>query len=96
MPRHLLQTLSRLADDDQRCRWYYSNYGQSNSPHAHEAAVSAAAATGAMGEMVVPDVERKVEWNRDYAMLPRGGIRAGFHHSVSSCILVVCVLFVRG
>lgn len=86
MPRHLLHTFARLGHNDRRCGWYYSNYGRLNSPHAHEAALTTAAAAGEMGKMVFFDEERRAEWNREYAVAPRGGIRAGFH-SVSSFYL---------
>lgn len=89
MPRHLLQTLSRLGHSDRRCGWYYANYGRSSSSSSYD--ISASAAGGGSGgggglgveaEFVV--AERKSEWDRVYIQAPRGSIRVGFQ-SVSAC-----------
>lgn len=111
MPRHLLQTLSRLGNNDRRCTWYYANYGRSSAPYeGSSSASSAAAATAAAGtgggsggggggegeeEFVV--AERKPEWDKVYVLQSRGGIRAGFQ-PVSSAgpLCLMDTFFVRG
>lgn len=86
MPRHLLQTLSRLGHNDRRCMWYYANYGRSSAPYDGSSS-SAATATGGgnggggggvNGEEVFVVVERKPEWDKVYVLQSRGGIRVGF------------------
>eukprot|EP00903_Cladosiphon_okamuranus_P019913 g18301.t2 len=102
MPRHLLQTLSRLGNNDRRCTWYYGNYGRSSAPYegssASSSAAAAAAAAAAVGtgsgggrgegeeEFVV--AERKPEWDKVYVLQSRGGIRAGFQPDASRLYVV--------
>ena len=85
MPRHLLQTLSRLGNNDRRCTWYYANYGRSSGPYEGSSSTLATGAGGGGGgsgpgdgdeEFVV--AERKPEWDKVYMLQSRGGIRAGF------------------
>lgn len=73
MPRHLVQTLRRLANDDKRCTWYYSSYGRPNSLVPYEVANFSAG----VGEMFL--TERRADWDRTFAQAPRGSIRSGFH-----------------
>lgn len=93
MPRHLLQTLSRLGNNDRRCAWYYANYGRSNSASSYDISASAAAAGGGGGgagggwgveaEFVV--AERRPEWDKAYIQAPRGSIRVGFQSVSRAC-----------
>ncbi len=85
MPRHLLQSLSRLGNNDRRCTWYYANYGRSSGPYEGSSSTLATGTGGGGGgsgpgdgdeEFVVAD--RKPEWDKVYMMQSRGGIRAGF------------------
>lgn len=90
MPRHLLQTMSRLGNNDRRCTWYYANYGRSSAPYEGSSTSAAAAATvagtgggsggggGGEGEAEFVVAERKPEWDKVYVLQSRGGIRAGF------------------
>ena len=83
MPRHLLQTLSRLGYNDRRCSWYYNNYGRSGSS-SYEAV--AAAGDGVRPNVAAADfvvAEPKPEWDQTYVQAPRGSIRSGFQ-SVST------------
>lgn len=87
MPRHLLQTLSRLGHSDRRCMWYYANYGRSSAPYEGSSSSSSATGTGGgngggggwgNGEEDFAVVERKPEWDKVYVLQSRGGIRVGF------------------
>lgn len=87
MPRHLLQTLSRLGHNDRRCMWYYANYGRSSAPYDGSSSSSSATGTGGgngggggggNGEGVFVVAERKPEWDKVYVLQSRGGIRVGF------------------
>ncbi|CAM9914738.1 unnamed protein product, partial [Laminaria digitata] len=49
MPRHLLQTLSRLGNNDRRCARYYSSYGFSSSASSYDVPPESADASGAGG-----------------------------------------------
>eukprot|EP00752_Nemacystus_decipiens_P004045 g3704.t1 len=101
MPRHLLQTMSRLGNDDRRCTWYYANYGRSSAPYEGSSTSAAATATAAAGpgggsgsggggegesEFVV--AEGKPEWDKVYVLQSRGGIRAGFQPDASRLYVV--------
>ena len=93
MPRHLLQTLSRLGHNDRRCARYYSSYGFSSSASSYDVPPEVADASGAggggggadgEGEVVVVATERRPEWDKVYMHPTRGSIRVGFQ-SVSAC-----------
>ncbi|CBJ30122.1 conserved unknown protein [Ectocarpus siliculosus] len=49
MPRHLLQTMSRLGHGDRRCTWYYASYGRSSGTHDGPALSPGAGAGGGGG-----------------------------------------------
>lgn len=98
MPRHLLQSLSRLGNNDRRCTWYYANYGRSNGPYEGSSSTLATGTGGGGGgsgpgdgdeEFVV--AERKPEWDKVYMMQSRGGIRAGFQPVSVGCVRQVCL-----
>lgn len=95
MPRHLLQTLSRLGNNDRRCARYYSSYGFSSSASSYDVPPEAADASGAggggggggadgEGEVAVVATKRRPEWDKVYMHPTRGSIRVGFQ-SVSAC-----------
>lgn len=94
MPRHLLQTLSRLGHSDRRCMWYYANYGRSGTPYEGSPSSSSATGTGGgngggggNGEEEFAVAERKPEWDKVYVLQSRGGIRVGFQ-PVSTTVLL--------
>ncbi|CAM9482017.1 unnamed protein product [Scytosiphon promiscuus] len=95
MPRHLLQTLTRLGHNDDRCKWYYTHYGRSSGSYEGMSSAAAAAAASAgtsggagggprgLGEEEFVVAERKPEWDKVYVQQTRGGIRAGFQQDAS-------------
>ncbi|CAM9701683.1 unnamed protein product, partial [Hapterophycus canaliculatus] len=94
MPRHLLQTLTRLGHNDDRCKWYYTYYGRSSGSYegasSSSAAVAAAVASGGnsggaggVGEEEFLVAEREAAWDKVYVQQTRGGIRAGFQQDAS-------------
>lgn len=94
MPRHLLQTLSRLGHNDRRCGWYYSNYGRSGSGSSYESSAGAGTSGGGGGGNVEAELvlaERRPEWDMIYMQAPRGSIRVGFQSVSTTAVLVVRV-----
>lgn len=88
VPRHLLQTLTRLGHNEDRCKWYYTHYGRSSGSYegGSSAAATAAAGTsggaGGAGEDEFLVAERKTEWDKVYVQQTRGGLRAGFQQVI--------------
>lgn len=93
MPRHLLQTLSRLGNNDRRCTRYYSSYGFSSNVSSYDMPLECADGSGGAGggsgvegdgEVVVG--ERRPEWDKVYMHPTRGSIRVGFQTVSAACI----------
>lgn len=87
MPRHLLQTLSRLGHDDRRCWRYYNNYGRPNGILHEPSAAAVEAGIGRNGEAEFTVAEKRQEWDKTYMREPRGIIRVG--QPVSEMLLAI-------